>query len=221
MKFTRKKIIKITLYTVLTPIGFVVLYLGMAYLLSYLPASQKEFKGDKHTTVYVHTNGVHLDIAVSKQLLDANLVRQLKDSDKADYLSFGWGDKGFYLETPEWSDLKTSVAIRAMLMESATAMHVTRYNSIQNDWKKVVIGAEQLRILNEHIKEGFTQKNGSIIEIENSGYYANDHFYEANGSYHLFRTCNIWVNEALQKAGVKTSMWSPFDFGVLHHLEDL
>lgn len=29
------------------------------------------------------------------------------------YIAFGWGDKGFYLDTPTWADLKFSTAFKA------------------------------------------------------------------------------------------------------------
>ncbi|HOB24230.1 MAG TPA: DUF2459 domain-containing protein, partial [Kaistella sp.] len=29
------------------------------------------------------------------------------------YLAIGWGDKGFYLDTPTWADLKFSTAFKA------------------------------------------------------------------------------------------------------------
>ena len=46
-----------------------------------------------------------------------------------------------------------------------------------------------------------------------------DNFYEANGSYHLFRTCNVWTNQVLINAGIKTAIWTPFDSGILAQME--
>ena len=39
----------------------------------------------------------------------------------------GRGDKGFYLQTPQWSDLKFSVAFNAVFDFSTAAMHATFY----------------------------------------------------------------------------------------------
>ena len=50
-----------------------------------------------------------------------------KDS-TAEYLAFGWGDKGFYLDTPEWSDLKASTAFKAAFALGNSAMHTTFIN---------------------------------------------------------------------------------------------
>jgi len=43
---------------------------------------------------------------------------------------------------------------------------------------------------------------------------------KTTGSFSLFNTCNVWVNKALKVTGIETSVWSPFDFGVLHHLPE-
>ncbi|MDH5604732.1 MAG: DUF2459 domain-containing protein, partial [Cyclobacteriaceae bacterium] len=56
--------------------------------------------------------------------------------------------------------------------------------------------------------------------IPNASYGYNDRFYDSRGYYTLFNTCNTWVNEALKHAEVITSVWSPFDFGVLYHLRN-
>lgn len=43
------------------------------------------------------------------------------------YLAIGWGDKGFYLNTPTWADLKFSTAFKAAFGLSKPAMHATFY----------------------------------------------------------------------------------------------
>ena len=211
---------KIVLFAVLFPFLFIGVYVILAYAFSRTSASQKVFEGEKNKVIYVHSNGVHLDIALPIEDVEKSLRDQFKLHDNTAYLSFGWGDKGFYLETPEWSDLKTSVAFRAMFLPSETAMHVTRYKEMKSHWKEVKIGEEQLKILNQYIQTSFTMKENAIIEIENAGYYENDAFYEAEKSYHLIRTCNMWVNNALKEIGVPTCVWCPFDWGVLEFLED-
>ncbi|MFY7877715.1 MAG: DUF2459 domain-containing protein, partial [Pirellula sp.] len=31
---------------------------------------------------------------------------------------------------------------------------------------------------------------------------------EAKGSYHLFRTCNVWAGAGLKKAGIRVGYWT-------------
>ena len=219
MKLNKK--IKIALGILLFPVVFIGLYVAFAYVFSRIPANKKEFEGEKNKVIYVHSNGVHLDIALSKENVNPDLLYQLSVTDETEFVSFGWGDKGFYLETPDWSDLKASVALRAMFVPSATALHVTRYTVVKEHWIKVEIGDEQLQVLNEYINQSFTKNGNRIMEIENTGNYGvDDSFYEAEKEYHLIRTCNMWVNNALKEIGVKTSVWCPFDWGVLYFLEN-
>lgn len=43
------------------------------------------------------------------------------------YLSVGWGDKGFYLDTPTWAEPETFTAFKAVFLVSESAMHCTYY----------------------------------------------------------------------------------------------
>jgi hypothetical protein len=45
-------------------------------------------------------------------------------------------------------------------------------------------------------------------------------FYHANGTYHLFDTCNNWANTALKRTGVKTALWSPFGYAIFNHVKN-
>mgnify|MGYP000924339919 CR=1 FL=1 len=71
----------------------------------------------------------------------------------------------------------------------------------------------------KYIKSSFKLKEGAIEIIPNKGYSDHDNFYEAKNSYHMFRTCNIWTNEALKSAGVKTGVYALFPDGILKHLD--
>jgi uncharacterized protein (TIGR02117 family) len=127
----------------------------------------------------------------------------------------GWGDKGFYLETPEWSDLKASVAFKAATGLSTTAIHATYYKKMKigADCKSIIISEEQYQRLINYITESF-QKDASenFLPIEtNANYSETDAFYEANGSYSLFHTCNTWANNGLKASGQKCCLWTPMD----------
>lgn len=171
--------------------------------------------------VFITSNGVHLDIIVPVEDLYPQLVTQLNFKKGTKYISFGWGDKDFYINTPEWSDLKFSVAFKALFLKSQTALHVTGYPQSYGSWRSVTICDEQLEILNNYISKSFIKdEKGSINGFKVKGYGINDNFYDARGSFSVFKTCNIWTNTALKETGIKTSVWSPFDFGVLYHLPD-
>src|SRR6478735_3529358 len=81
--------------------------------------------------LFVISNGVHTDIVLPVKTACKDWTTlfprdkfSLSDS-SYNYISFGWGDKGFYLNTPNWSDLKISTAFKAAFGLSETAMHVS------------------------------------------------------------------------------------------------
>ena len=100
-------------------------------------------------------------------------------------------------------------------------MHVSFHKTSYMHWKKIDLCKIQLENLNSFIKSTFKKsKEKKFIRIGVSGYSENDYFFEAQGSFSFYRTCNVWVNEALKKANIETSIWSPFVFGILYHIEE-
>jgi uncharacterized protein (TIGR02117 family) len=215
-----RKVRRWTKWTLLSVVAVLLIYGLSAVLLSFLPSRTNDLDCEKDKTIYLTTNGVHLDFILPRASCPPELLTQLHLADEALYLAFGWGDKGFYLETPNWSDLKVSTAVNALFLTSETAVHFTRYYRSYEHWMALPLCEEQLVAINDHIWATFaTDTAGQVQEIPDSGYTPNDTFYEAEGSYNCIRTCNDWINQGLKKAGVRTSIWSPFDFGVLHFLK--
>jgi len=56
--------------------------------------------------------------------------------------------------------------------------------------------------------------------IQDHNYNQNDAFYEANGKYDLFNTCNSWTNSALKISGQKAAFWALTDTAILQHYND-
>ena len=205
-------------------IAFIILYITSAYCLSRIPVGgEKPLSSD--VVIYIKTNGVHTDLVVpirneqidwSKEIKFANT--HLTDSTKMKYLAMGWGDKGFYLETPTWAELKFSVAFKAAFALSTTAIHATFYESLpSNDsCKSITISKDQYTRLIKYITTSFQHDRlGHVIPIKTNANYGNaDAFYEAMGSYSMLHTCNTWANNGLKYCGQKACFWTPFDKGI-------
>lgn len=227
MKFILKLLISLTA----SLIGLTTCYLLVALLLSLIPvnAHKQAVPFEEGVAIYITTNGVHADftVPVHTSLINWQQHFKLKDFKGADhnfrYIAFGWGDKGFYLNTPSWQDLTLSTAVSALFVPSPTAMHVTYYRHAPapgENVKEVLLSREQYRLLLQYIQSSFQQTtDGQLMLIAHAGYTSSDNFYEAKGCYSLLYTCNNWVNEGLKKIGVKTSLWTPFDWGILYQLE--
>lgn len=218
-----KKLLRYTLKIVLGFTAFILFYLFAAYCLSRITVD-KEANTKEELAIYILTNGVHTDLVVpiKNELYDwSNEVKfgntASKDSGY-NFLAMGWGDKGFYLETPQWKDLKASVAFKAAFALGNTAIHATFYKTMKEGEKcrKIMISKEQYLRLTNYITASFQKdKDGHFMNIVTTAVYGKDDaFYEANGSYSMLHTCNTWANSGLKKSGQKCCLWTPFDTGI-------
>ncbi len=218
-----RKILKYTTYFLLGNVVFVGGYLLVAFCFSRIAVNQDNVKIKKEIAIYIKTNGVHTDIVVptKHQIINWSSTipysnTTLNDTTMA-YLALGWGDKGFYLETPTWADLKVSTAFNAAFALGTTALHATYYAQMTENesCKKIIISNVQYVALTQYILNSLQLKNNSAIYIKTTANYGNtDAFYEANGSYSMLHTCNTWANNALKACGQKACLWTPFDTGI-------
>lgn len=221
-----KKLFKIILYIITSLLSFIFLYAIVAFILSIILINKKT-DPNSNIEAYIHTNGVHTDIVLPIKVDSIDWSNNIKFTDTkgndstVKYISFGWGDRGFYLETPTWAELKFSTAFKAVSGLSRTAMHVTYYKSIDLDknTRKIMLSKRQFYQLLKYIDDSFVKdEKGGYLNIKTNMVYGNnDAFYEAKGSYSLFNTCNSWANTALKKCEQKASLWTPLDKGIFYH----
>jgi uncharacterized protein (TIGR02117 family) len=224
------KIIKILLlplgYFLMGILGFVILYILLSFILSLIPVNNNFNDTFNGIEIYILSNNVHTDLVLPVRNEFYDWSRKIKYSDAiandntVQYLAFGWGDKGFYLETPTWADLKFKTAFKAAFFLGTSAMHVTFYTTLQEGklCKKLTISPVQYQRLINYIEQSFQEDSvGNFIHILGHSYGNYDAFYQAKKTYNLFFTCNTWTNQALKKAGIKTALWTPIDKGILWH----
>ncbi len=197
-----------------------IIYLGSALILTAITIEPESNVIPKDEVVYLNTNGVHLDVVIPKHKMTEELSESLVVNAEDQYVSFGWGDENFYLNTPTWGDLTFTNAFSALFLESSTLMHITRYRAQQKDWIEVKLTKDQFQKLNFYIANSFkTNSNGVKYLLEGQGYSSRDEFYKANGSYSCFKTCNSWVNTGFKESEMKSCLWTPFDFGLMNKYE--
>lgn len=217
-----KQVSKILLKFLLAIISLFLLYGFAAILLSAFGTNRAD-SGNNSQTIFLTTNGVHLDIIIAKEDLDENLLIGLAHSSHENYFAFGWGDEDFYLNTPNWSDLSFKTAFKAVFLKGQSLVHLTRYQQPQADWVAVSLSPEELHRVNQLLFESFqTDSLGNKMLLVGKGYTYYDDFYKAKGSYSLFKTCNTWANAIFKKSGLKACLWTPFDFPLLrkHQVKD-
>lgn len=219
-----KSFIKITIYILISIFSFIIIYLSSEYFLSRWSVPEVSSL-DKKYQIFIKSNGVHTDIVlpIKSDIMNWSELfpfeNTLSKSTDFSYVGIGWGDKGFYLDTPTWAELKVSTALIAGLGIGTTALHITYYKDIQEDdlTIKVAISKEQYASIVSTVKKNLQYENGKSINIKtNAQYNENDAFYEAIGSYSIFHTCNTWTNNTLREAMLPSLKWLAFDRGILN-----
>jgi len=197
-----------------------ILFYGLLALIGALiPTNPAKLDCASTQKVYIASNGLHLDIIFPKGYLDSSWVTDLQLPERTEYVAYGWGDRAFYVETPTWDEFELSVGLRAVFWNSTTAMHVTRYDQARTDWRALDLCEAQADTLMQYVQASFARGDArDLTVIEAPGYPDRDQFYEARGDYSFLKTCNNWVNIGLKRAGVRTAIWAPFDWGVLRYV---
>lgn len=171
--------------------------------------------------VYVIDNGVHTDLVlpVTAEGVDwRDLVKPVDLADPAQaarsHLSFGWGNRDFYLNTPSWSAISPRLAFGALFGGGRTVLHVAHLAEprVGPHIRSVILGPDEYRRLAAYVRATFAE--GPSMH----GYGGDDAFYEARGGYNAVDTCNQWTAGALRAAGVKMGFWTPLPVGVMRWL---
>jgi len=213
----------------LTILALVGLYFLTAWICSHIAVNDETTQSVDMHEISILSNGVHTDIVfpVRRDSFDWRSIFPLDHVEDVDstfaFVAFGWGDKGFFLETPTWGDLKFSTAFKAAFFLSTSAMHVTHWKNKPVDGgncMSINITNGQFEQLKTNILASFENNiAGKPIRIDHKGYSNNDCFYEAHGTYSFLNTCNVWTGRTLRESGVRTACWTPFDWGVFEQLQ--
>jgi uncharacterized protein (TIGR02117 family) len=206
------------------------LYLSAIVVLGSIPVNRSFAQTEKGIEILVIDNGIHTDLVLpaNSRTIDWRKYLHLKDYAGADsnftHFAFGWGNRKFYMETPEWKDLNLEVAFTAAFGIGKSAMHVYYLQTPPKPGIRSIaikLSEAQYQKLTDYILRSFKQENGQFELIKGKGYGRTDNFYEANGHFSLLKTCNGWVNGALKAADIKTVGWAPVPHFMMRKLRKL
>jgi uncharacterized protein (TIGR02117 family) len=189
-----------------------------------------DFSSPCDVNIYVINGGVHSDILLPVKTSNFNWDNFIPleeigtdTNQQYQYLSIGWGEHDFFINTPTIAHIKIHTVIKALFYPNNTSvMHVRGFNHLPNkkyvDIKCVRISYDNYLRLIQFIQRTFQLDNtGRVIRLAN-GYNAYGGFYGATGSYSILRNCNNWTAEALRAANVNTPLWSSLSAPIMWHL---
>lgn len=206
---------------------------GLFLLLGFVPlnlGSTRPAAGDA-VRIFVRSNEIHTDLVLPVVCDDpaidwhARFPPQHFQADVREfrYVTVGWGNRQFYVETPRWVDLKVSSAIAALVWPSETVLHVEYLYDVAEGggcFHEVLISRQQYRDLTAFVESsiGASDAQGAAEPATAVTYHAGDRFYRATGRYHAFNTCNQWTGRGLAAAGAPVGVWTPLKQHVLWRL---
>ena len=204
----------------------------LLYFLVYFILSRMTVKAEKTNNptivVYLMNSGVHTDfvLPVSNEHVDWRRYFPIENTKEKDtsltFIAIGWGDKDFYLNTPEWADLTLKTAVSAGLGLGTSAVHATYHASILKDRPtvKLTMTVNQYKRLIKYITGSlkFNKNKETILLIPNfkNVLKKNDAYYDAKQSYSIILSCNTWINNGLKASGQKACVWTSLPQGILY-----
>jgi uncharacterized protein (TIGR02117 family) len=164
-------------------------------------------EGKNARSVFVVHDGWHAALVIKKIDIPAAVLPELRDFPYAEYLEFSWGDKD-YFPAP---DPGLGLAFKAAFWSSGSVLHVLGFDDAMEN---VFPGAEIIEIgvseeafqrLTEFISDTFSRSHPAAPAEARPGLSSNSRFYSAEGKFSILRTCNTWVAEGLNSAGLPVS----------------
>lgn len=180
--------------------------LGAALLLSACAGPIKELypppPGSAVKRVYVVKQNWHTGIALRRSDIPSALWPQIGDFPDFEYLEVSWGDADYY-PAP---DPTLGMLLKAALVPTPSVLHVVGFDGPVeayfpvSDIVEIALSEAGYEQLCRFIAQTYaiTDKGADGVK---KGLYLNSRFYPAQPKFHIFRTCNTWVAQALRSAG--------------------
>lgn len=195
----------------------VLTFVAAAFVGGSLPSNRGWRPPAAGVTIWVEANAIHTGLVMPKVAAGVDWGRFARAADLADprfagydHVAIGWGEKGFYLGTPTWRELRLRTVLGALAGSDETLLHVEHRPAPRagpgddGDERPVVLTPAQYRRL-----AAFVIASARPGGRRYRGYGPNDAFYQARGRFDLVRTCNSWTGDALRQAGIRIGRWTP------------
>jgi len=154
--------------------------------------------------VFIVHSAWHAAIVLRKGDIASEVVPELVDFPSAQFVEFSWGDKD-YFPNP---DAGVFAGLKAAFWSSGSVLHLV---GLSSDWQAFYAGAEiiELRLvpasyrrLLDFVAKTFSRPAPADRAQSHPGLFVHSYFYPATRKFSLLKTCNGWVAEALESAGL-------------------
>ncbi len=130
---------------------------------------------------------------------------------RAAWLLVGWGAHSFYTTAGTYADITASAVLTAAVGD-ASVLRLDALGPLPDmpELTFLSLSDAQFKALLTTLDATFARDaRGTQQPLDHPGFTPTDAFYHANGGFHLFRTCNVWLGETLRAAGIPFGFWTP------------
>jgi uncharacterized protein (TIGR02117 family) len=164
------------------------------------------FSDDSLHTIYFIKQRWHTAVVFHTEDVDSTILPEIKFFSGSELIDIGWGDEAFY----QHPDFEWDLAYHALFYATPSTLRIEgifiskeKYFDISEIVVEIKISNEQLRIILKYISDTIRRDDEGEAEILSTQYLDRVYFLKAKGEYHLFNTCNTWLAEGLNKAGIE------------------
>ena len=167
--------------------------------------------------VFVVPGSWHAAIVLRARDIDPAAIPEIANFPSARFIEFSWGDENYFPD-PNSGVL---AALKAAFWSSGSVVHVVALN---DEVKKFYPGAAVVELrfsrmayakLVEFLSASFTRPAPGVGATPSPGLFSYSRFYPSPQRFSLIRTCNRWVADALEAAGVPIAPSYVFTAGQL------
>lgn len=155
-------------------------------------------------SIYLIKQFWHTALVFKVDQIDTTILPEARFFSEYSLIDFGWGDEEFY----QYPGFDSGLAFGALFYSTPSTLRVEGLWYSKEDlvtYSEIVVQLPvndlQIKKLTQFISEAIYRddKGNSLLLSDHAG--GKIKFFKSPHSYHLFRTCNTWVAEALHFAG--------------------
>lgn len=154
-------------------------------------------------SVFLVNQGWHASLVVKRSDIPEGVWPERDDFPRSEYLEVGWGDRRFY-QTP---DPHWGILLMAALWPTPSVLHVAGFSGRVSSYFptseiiEIKLSYPGFERLCRTLADSFARNEAGRALPLGPGRYGESLFYPSRETYHLFKTCNVWIARALRAGG--------------------
>ncbi|MGH7875919.1 MAG: DUF2459 domain-containing protein [Candidatus Binatia bacterium] len=155
-------------------------------------------------SVFIVRNWWHAAIVLRRGDIPEEIMPELNDLPRAQMIEFSWGDRDYFPD-PEAG---VFTALKAGFWSSGSVLHLVAFDGAAESFYRdasiteLRLSEEAFARLLAFLDSTFARADRLHAAAARPGLYPYSRFYDAAGKFSVLRSCNTWVAEALQSAGL-------------------